>query len=820
MYPPPGQIEPLGMDPLPDSIIAGVYLQGITRYRSIPAPKQRNFCLCFSPLQAHFPLPFIQKLPAGWLLVFNLRPLNCTVITTNCPYKTMNFKRLLAALAVVLSLSLAAAAQQKKQIALEDIWARRTFAAKGVAGFNWFGQNGAFYTAEAPLPSGGNAIVKYATATAKAADTLSTVLRTAPDAAPIEFDDYTFSADQTKILFSTERKPIYRRSYTAQYYVFDRKTAKLTALSQGGAQGYATFSPDGSKVAFVRDNDLFYTDLTTGKETRVTTTGVRNKVINGSSDWVYEEEFSFAQAFSWNENGSKLAFYTFNETEVPVYNMQKWGKLYPTDYVYKYPKAGEKNAVVSISVFDLPAAKTTLVDVGPVTDQYIARINWTHDPQVLSLRRMNRLQNTIDLLHADATTGKTTLILQEKSPAYIDINDDLTYLKNGKQFIYSSELGGNKHLFLYSIKGQKIRQITSGNWEVDEYLGCNEKSGILYYTSTEVSPQTRHLYSVSLSGSGKKLLTPERGTHRIEMAPDQSFYTDNFSTANSPALIRLYKGNGTLVKVLEDNAELRKTMENYNMGKKEFFSFRTTEGVDLNGWMLKPANFDPAKKYPVFMFVYGGPGDQQVLDAWNRHGDYFWFQMLAEKGYIIACVDGRGTGGRGADFKKLTYANLGKLEVADQIEAAKYLGNRPYVEKERIGIWGWSFGGYMTALCLTKGADVFKAGISVAPVTNWRFYDSIYTERFLKTPQENPAGYDDNSPVTHADKLKGKFLLIHGTGDDNVHFQNAVAMEDALIAGGKQFETFYYPNRNHGIYGGNTRLHLYTQMTNFVLKNL
>ena len=304
------------------------------------------------------------------------------------------------------------------------------------------------------------------------------------------------------------------------------------------------------------------------------------------------------------------------------------------------------------------------------------------------------------------------------------------------------------------------------------------------------------------------------------MAPDQSFYTDNFSTANSPALIRLYKGNGTLVKVLEDNAELRKTMENYNMGKKEFFSFRTTEGVDLNGWMLKPANFDPAKKYPVFMFVYGGPGDQQVLDAWNRHGDYFWFQMLAEKGYIIACVDGRGTGGRGADFKKLTYANLGKLEVADQIEAAKYLGNRPYVEKERIGIWGWSFGGYMTALCLTKGADVFKAGISVAPVTNWRFYDSIYTERFLKTPQENPAGYDDNSPVTHADKLKGKFLLIHGTGDDNVHFQNAVAMEDALIAGGKQFETFYYPNRNHGIYGGNTRLHLYTQMTNFVLKNL
>ncbi|MES2387372.1 MAG: S9 family peptidase [Bacteroidota bacterium] len=715
----------------------------------------------------------------------------------------------------------AAIAQQKKQISLDQIWAGRTFASKSVDGFNWFG-GGEFYTSQEDLAGGKSAIVKYRTATAAAVDTIvkSSELRLNASSEPISIGEYYFSDDRRKMIFVTEQKPIYRRSYTAVYYIFDLKTRKLTTLSDKGAQSYAAFSPDAEKVAFVRANNLFYKTLSTGAETQVTNTGTFNKIINGSADWVYEEEFSFAPAFFWNADSKKLAFYTFDESEVPVYNMQLWGALYPKDYTYKYPKAGEKNAVVSISVYDLPGAKTTPVDVGAEKDQYIARVNWTRDPNVLSLRRMNRLQNHIELLHADANTGKTTLIVDEKSNTYIDINDDLTYLENGKQFIYGSELNGYKHLFLYNMQGKLVKQITSGNWEVDDYKGYNEKTGLLYYTSTEVSPQTRHLYSIKADGSGKKLLTPARGTHRVEIAPDHSFFIDYFSTANTPQVVSLFTGAGKQVKMLEENEDLKKTMDGFSLGRKEFFTFKTTQGNELNGWTIKPSDFNPAKKYPVLMFVYGGPGDQQVTDSWSRAQDYFWYQMMAQKGYIIVCTDGRGTGGRGQDFKKATYLNLGKLECEDQIETAKYMATQAYVNKDRIGIWGWSFGGYMTALCMTKGADVFKAGISVAPVTNWRFYDSIYTERFLKTPQENPGGYDDNSPVFHAEKLKGKYLLIHGTGDDNVHFQNAVSMEDALIKANKQFETFYYPNRNHGIYGGNTRLHLYNMMTEFWLKNL
>ncbi|KAA9331862.1 S9 family peptidase [Adhaeribacter soli] len=715
-----------------------------------------------------------------------------------------------------------ALAQQKLKITTEDIWQKNTFAVKSVYGVNWM-KDGRYYSSEvADNANKAVDIVRFDVTTGQPVNTLieGESLRPEGSQAPLEFDSYEFSADEKKVLFSTETEPIYRRSSKAEYYVYDLETKKLAKLSNGGKQSYASYSPDGKQVAFARDNNLFVVDLATMQEKQLTTDGKFNYIINGSTDWVYEEEFEFAKAFFWSPNSDRIAFYTFDESQVLEYNMQIWGGLYPKDYRFKYPKAGEANSVVTISVYDLKQGKAVKMDIGPEKNQYIPRINWTTDNNLLSIRRMNRLQNTLEILHANAATGASKVILTEKDKAYIEITDDLTYLKNGKQFVISSEKDGFRHLYLYDMKGKEQRQITKGNWEIANIFGIDEKNEVVYFTSTEVSPMTRQLYRISLKGKNKTRLTKEDGTHNINMSPDFQYYLDYFSTANTPLTVSLHSGkDGKLIKKLEDNAGLKDKLAQYETSKLEFFNFKTTENVSLNGWMIKPTNFDPNKKYPVLMFVYGGPGNQQVNDAWNAK-DFLWYQMLAQRGYMIVCVDNRGTGGRGAAFKKSTYADLGKLEAQDQIETAKYLGSLPYVDKGRIGIWGWSFGGYMTLLALTKGADYFKAGISVAPVTNWRFYDTIYTERFLKTPQENPTGYDDNSPVKYADLLKAKLLLVHGTGDDNVHVQNAFAMTDALVKANKQFETFYYPNRNHGIYGGNTRLHLYNMMTSFIERNL
>ena len=586
---------------------------------------------------------------------------------------------------------------------------------------------------------------------------------------------------------------------------------------------FATFSPDGSKVAFVRLNNLYMVDLATMTEKQITTDGKWNHIINGACDWVYEEEFSFARAFQWSPDSKKIAFYTFDETKVPEYNMQTWGKLYPTDYKYKYPKAGEANSIVMISIFHLTDNKTTKVDIGKETDQYIPRIRWTNDANILSLNRLNRLQNKMEILHANANTGKTDVILTEESKTYVDVEnfaDDVYYLTDNKSFVMSSEKDGFKHLYEYDMTGKLIRQITTGNWEVADFYGIDEKSKTLYFTSMEMSNIERQLFSISLDGKLKKQLSNEKGMNSANFSKDFKYYILQNSTASTPLKVSLHKApTGQLVKVLEDNAVLSKKLEEYNIAPKEFMTIKTSENIELNAWMIKPTDFDPKKKYPVFMFLYGGPGSQQVLNQFDG-SNFMWFQHLAQKGYIVACVDNRGTGGKGADFKKSTYLNLGKLEVKDQIEAAKYWGSLPYVDKTRIGIFGWSYGGYMSSNCLFQGGDYFKTAIAVAPVTNWRFYDTIYTERFLRTPQENATGYDENSPVTYASKLKGNFLLIHGTGDDNVHFQNSISLEDALIKANKQFSSFYYPNKNHGIYGGNTRLHLYTMMTNFLEKNL
>ncbi|WP_035566582.1 S9 family peptidase [Hymenobacter sp. IS2118] len=713
-------------------------------------------------------------------------------------------------------------AQQKLPLTLEDIWAKPTFRSASVPGFNWM-NDGRYYSA---LESG--SLVQHEVTTGKALATLVAAadLQLAGAAKPLDVDGYSFNSNEQKILFTTETEPIYRRSAQATYYVFDRASKKLTPLSAGGKQGYATFSPDGQRVAFTRDNNVFVTDLATMTETAVTSNGVKNNLINGSTDWVYEEEFGFAQGFFWSPDSKQIAFYTFDESQVPEYDMQQWGALYPKEYRFKYPKAGEKNSIVSVSSYDVASARTTKMDVGPEPDQYIPRVMWTQVPNLLSIQRLNRLQNKLEILHADTRTGKSEVVLTDTNPAYVEINDDLNYLAGGKQFVFTSEKDGYQHLYLHDMDGRQVRQLTKGDWEISQINGFDPKTGFLYFTSTEGSALQRHLYRVNLKGGGKKRISEAgNGIDVVNMSPDTKYFLNVHSSAGVPAVTSLREGaTGKLVKTLEENTKLKQTLTQYDLGKLEFFTFKTSEGVDLNAWMIKPANFDPAKKYPVLMHVYGGPSfgsgsSQTVLDNYGG-ANYLWHQMLAQQGYIVVSVENRGTSGRGSAFRKATYANLGKLETIDQAEGAKYLGNLPFVDKSRIGIWGWSYGGYMTSLAMTKNADLFKMGIAVAPVTNWRYYDTVYTERYLKTPQENPAGYDENSPVQFAQNLKGKFLLVHGTGDDNVHFQNSIALVDAMVKANKDFQTLYYPNRNHGISGGNTRLHLYRQMTNFVTQNL
>jgi dipeptidyl-peptidase-4 len=705
----------------------------------------------------------------------------------------------------------------QKEITLTDIWKNATFQQKNIQNLNWT-EDGQSYL---ELKEG--KILKTNIQDPTKSEVLfdEKVAKTA-SGETIHVQKFSISSDQQKILLGTASESIYRRSSVETNYIFDRTTSRLKLVSTGGKQMHASLSPDSKKIAFVRDNNLFWVDIASGMEKAVTTSGKTNEIIHGVCDWVYEEEFSFSKAFAWSPDSKKIAFYTFDETQVPVYNMQMWGDLYPKDYRYKYPKAGEANSLVSLSIALIETNSIQKVDVGPVKDQYIPRMKWTKNANILAFIRLNRLQNHLELIHHNFMQVNQALVYEEKSDTSIEIEsigNDFTYLNDQKSFIFTSEKSGFKHIYLQDIATGKQKAITQGNWEVDDFYGYNEQTKTLYFNSTERTPIGRDVYQIQLDGSNKKLISGNTGTNTASFSPDFSYFIMTSSAAKSPAKISLFSTKGGQIRVLEDNAKLKSQISEYGMSPREFFEIPLANGDHLNAYAIKPANFDPTKKYPVLMHVYGGPGSQQVLDTFPG-SDFYWYQMLLKKGYLIYCVDNRGTGARGVAFKKITYQNLGKIEVEDQIFAAKYLGSLPYVDASRIGIWGWSYGGFMSANCLMQGASVFKAAISVAPVTNWRFYDSIYTERYQRTPQENPRGYDDNSPVSHVDKLKGNLLLVHGTGDDNVHFQNSVALEDALIKANKQFQSFYYPNRNHGISGGNTRLHLYQMMTDFIVKNL
>ncbi len=713
----------------------------------------------------------------------------------------------------------------QKKITLDDIWASRKLNSNLVYGLSSM-KDGVHYTSM-ERKNDLFEIVKYEYKTGKKVATIVSAEDLMFGGTSLNIDDYFFNQDETKLLVSTETEPIYRRSSLAFYYIIDLKTKKITPLAPltMGKQRLAEFSPNGKMVAFVRNNNVYIYDITSGREFQITSDGKENTVIYGATDWVYEEELSFAKAFEWSPNNKFLAFYRFNETRVMEFEMEIYGELYPFQYRFKYPKAGEENSIVSIHVYDIEKALLKEFDLGLVTDQYIARIKWTAKPNELCMLRLNRLQNKCDFLVGDASkeiTPKipTSVLFTEASETFIEETyDNLTFLENGKHFIWNSERDGFNHLYLVNSDGTITNQITKGNFDIIDFLGVNEKTETIYYTSSEVSPMEKHLYSIKLNGTNKKKLTTRSGYNEIEFSRNFNYFITINSTANTPEYITLNDSKGALVKILENNENLLKSMAQYPLSKKEFFTVKNRENIELNGWMIKPQNFDPNKKYPVFMFVYGGPGHNTVLDHWDGK-NYFYHQYLAQEGYIVVSVDNRGTMYRGRDFKNSTYMNLGKLESEDQIDVAKHLQTLSFVDAKRIGIMGWSFGGYMSSLCLLKANDLFKMGIAVAPVTNWRFYDTIYTERFMRTPQENPEGYDHNSPIHFADLLKGKYLLIHGMADDNVHFQNAVEMTDALIKANKQFDSFAYPNKNHGIYGGTTRLHLYTLMSNYIKNNL
>lgn len=708
---------------------------------------------------------------------------------------------------------------QKKQVSLEDIWKRYKFYGPTVQGIRSM-NDGEHFTVLSRTQQG-PAIVKYSYVSGEPVDTLISMgeIQEATNK-KIRFDSYQLGPDEDMVLLGTKTEGIYRHSSKSYYYIYDLENHSLDSIRADGKQQLADFSPTENKVAFVYENRMHIQDLDGNNKLVSFGTGEEDAFIAGAVDWVYEEEFSFHKGFHWSPEGSYLAYYQFDEREVPKFSMDIFGKdLYPRQEVFKYPKAGEVNSKVSIHIYDVEGNKSLAVNL-PEEYEYIPRIFWTNQDDELIITTMNRLQNTLTLWKVEVEDGETEVekMYEESAPAYLEIDDDIRFLEDGS-FIWTSEKDGYNHIYHMDDDGEVIRQITSGKWEVTEFYGIDEDSKTLYYQAAEESPLQRAVYSINLKGTEKKKLSDKQGWNGAQFSDGYKYFINTYSAKDMPPQVTLHSSSGQKVRDINTNENLKERLEEYQLSPKEFFSFSTDYGTRLNGWMIKPSDFDPSKKYPLLMFVYGGPGSQTVKDEYDGF-NYMWYQVLADKGYIIASVDNRGTGARGREFRTATYQQLGKLETEDQIAAAQHLGGMNFIDDSRIGIWGWSYGGYMSSLALFKGADVFDLAIAVAPVTNWRFYDNIYTERYMRTPQENASGYDENSPINHVDKLKGHYLLVHGSADDNVHVQNTMRMITALVEADKQFDLFIYPDKAHGIGGGNARYHLYKKMTNFITENL
>ena len=696
-----------------------------------------------------------------------------------------------------------------KKITLEDIWGA-TFSTNRMNALN--SMNGDYYSLLNNDENGYSTVDKYSYTSLEKVATIvdGKTLQNLQN-----FESYSFNNDETQLILGKDIQKVYRRSTKGTYYAFSVGSKKVRFIGKNIQE--PTFSPDSKKVAYAKNNNLFMLDLTTNLTTQVTKDGKYNHIINGTTDWVYEEEFGFVRAFEWSNDSKFIAFLRFNESKVREFSMGVTGDgLYPSQHVFKYPKAGEDNAKVSLHMYSLTTKNTKKINLGVY--EYIPRIKWSTKGGVLIATTLNRHQNDLKLHKVNAVRSSAMLLFNEKDAAYVSVKDDLTFLDDNS-FIWTSEKDGFNHIYHYSFNGKLINQITKGNWEVTKYYGFNKEKKTIYYQSVENGSINRGVYSIGLDGTNKKLLSNNIGTNTAAFSRNLNYFINTHSSSETPPIFSLYSAEGEMIKVIKDNAPLQEKLTDYKMSQKEFSTININ-GNDLNMWMIKPVDFDAQKEYPLLMFQYSGPGSQQVANRWNGTNDY-WHQLLAQEGMIIICVDGRGTGLKGRDFKKVTQKELGKFEVEDQIAAAKKLAERSYIDKNNIGIWGWSYGGFMSTNCLLKGNDIFSTAIAVAPVTSWRFYDTVYTERYMQTPQENASGYDDNSPINYADKLEGNYLLVHGTGDDNVHAQNSMRMINALVAANKPFDIAMYPDRAHGIRKGkNTRLHLYKKMTAFIQTNL
>ena len=736
-----------------------------------------------------------------------------------------NIKYLLI-IALTLFVNATALAQEKKNIELADVCERYTFYFNRIMGMTPMRDGETYGTEE------NDEFNIYNYSSGKKEKTLFKFSELVPegDTLPIRARDFIVSDDESKILFVTNVNYIYRHSFTADYYVYNIAAKRLQPLSTNGGQRLASFSPDGTKVAFMRDNNLFIKDLGNNKETQFTSDGLYNHIINGAPDWVYEEEFSFSKGYFWSPDSKKIAYFRFDETNVKKFQMEEFQGLYPDWYSFKYPKAGEDNSVVEVYVYNLDDNTTKKMDTGKETDIYLPRMKWTNDANILAIQRLNRHQNHLEILAANATTGETKVFYDEENQYYIDITDDWTFLEDGKSFLMTSEQSGYNHIYLCKLDGSQGKALTKGDWDVTKIYGFDGKE--VYFQAAKKSPIERQIYAVNLKGKMREVIGLE-GVSDAMFSTTYKYFININSTVTQPYQYTLYNNKGKMMRVLEDNKEFAEKMKEYNLSEKQLIkisdpAFVMPDGstVDIDGWQILPPDFDSNKKYPVLIYVYGGPGHQTVLNQWD-HSDWDWMQLLAQHGIISVSINNRGSGAQGEMFKKMTYLELGKYETEDMITLAKYMAKQPYVNPEKIAIYGWSYGGFMAANGITKGADYISTAVSVAPVTNWRYYDNIYTERYMRTPQENPEGYDANSPVSNTKMIKGNYLLCHGSGDDNVHYQNAMELIKSMIANGVQFDLMIYPNKNHGIYGGyqeygdgECRMHLFTKIDNFLFEHL
>jgi dipeptidyl-peptidase 4 len=708
----------------------------------------------------------------------------------------------------------------KSNLTLEDIWTSKKFSSRSVKEVEWLKGDSVYSFVDLDTVSRTRGVFLYSVATGtKRLVVSSASLHTYGSDSPMAFSSYLWSPDGRSIVFVSEPpdlRYLSRLTPDGNYFLYDTTTHALKQLTNVNVPQYNhKFSPDGKTFGFVRGNNIYTFDLATGKETQRTFDG-SDVILNGKSDWAYEEELDFSDAWMWSADSKQIAYWRFDDTRIPVYTLTEWDSLHQTLIPMRYPKAGDPIASVMAGVMTLSTGKTVWMNTGTNNNQYIARMQWTEDQSTIALQVLNRQQNKLELLYADVATGLSKMMLTERSEQWVELRNDLTFLRDGS-FIWGSDRDGFMHFYLYKKDGTLIRQITKGNWDADKFYGVDEKSGTLFYSSSETTPSDRNIYAIGLDGSGKKRLTPENGTHEAHFADGSGSFIDTYSTISMPPKVRLITVKSGGITVLENNP--MPALASYALGRTKFFTIRTSDSLELDASLLVPDDFDSTKTYPVLVYTYGGPGIQVVLNKWGGANE-LWHSLLVEKGYLIFKVDNRGTGARGAAFMKSVYQNLGKWEVHDQIEGAKYLASLPYVDKKRIGIWGWSYGGYMSSMCILNGADYFKTAIAVAPVTSWRYYDAPYTERYMNLPEQNAAGYTNSSPLSIVDKLRGKFLLIHGTSDDNVHFQNTANFVKALEGANKQFTTMFYPDKNHSIVGSETRLHLFTLMTNFLLENL